>query len=272
MWAAVTRLLSPSLPIYSYDRSGYASSEPSPLPPTAETIAAELALLLVAAGLNRRPLIIVGHSWGGIILREFIARTGGNGAQIAGVVLVDANQPRTLQVLDWRNADLAAVGKGVDGYRMPEFKYRLTKEEWEALLAEEDTPKHQLQEKKEETEYGPSFEVLAAKELGRKSEPVYGDKPLCVLVGWPSIDWKAVYRVGVERGNGTEEERRKVRELISTCDEKHEGLQRENLSLSSNSKLVDAKESGHFIHLSQPDLVADGVKWVLEEYLRSNEK
>src|SRR5262245_33304120 len=61
-WAAVIRLLSPFVHVYSYDRSGYGSSEPTPLPPSAENIALELDLLIQNAGITQ-PLILVGHSW-----------------------------------------------------------------------------------------------------------------------------------------------------------------------------------------------------------------
>ena len=72
-WAAVIRLLSSHIHVYSYDRSGYGSSEPSPLDPSAENIALELDLLIKKAGI-RRPLILVGHSWGGITAPEYILR------------------------------------------------------------------------------------------------------------------------------------------------------------------------------------------------------
>jgi hypothetical protein len=40
---------------------------------------------------------------------------------------------------------------------------------------------------------------------------------------------------------------------------------KEHLKLSTKGKLVFAHESGHFVQLTQPDIVVDGVKWVLDE-------
>jgi hypothetical protein len=80
-----------------------------------------------------------------------------------------------------------------------------------------------------------------------------------------SRDWSGLYKAGVEKGNGTEEQRSHAREMIRTADEKNKGLMKEHLKLSTKGKLVFAHESGHFVQLTQPDIVVDGVKWVLDE-------
>jgi hypothetical protein len=56
-----------------------------------------------------------------------------------------------------------------------------------------------------------------------------------------------------------------MRDMIATADEKSERLMKEHLKLSRRSKLEWARESGHFIQVTQPDYVVDGVNWVLEE-------
>ena len=266
VWAAVTRQLPPSLRVYSYDRSGYGKSECSPLAPSAENIVLELSLLLKKAHIEN-PLILVVHSWGGVIAREFVARIGNGPPEVAGLVLVDANHERTLQVLDWTDPNLAAVFKDVDSLEGKGLRaqHKLTPEEWDAYESDEATEKHLLQEEKEMSEYGPSFETLRNKELGKREQPLFGDKPVYVIGGRWSRDWEGQYKAGVEKGNGTEEERRLAREMIRTADEKNEGLMKEHLNLSTKGKLVFARESGHFVQLTQPEIVVDGVKWVLEE-------
>jgi pimeloyl-ACP methyl ester carboxylesterase len=62
-FAAVTRLLKPHVRSYSYDRSGFGGSDPSPSPPTATTIAKELSMLLENAAIAP-PYIFIAHSWG----------------------------------------------------------------------------------------------------------------------------------------------------------------------------------------------------------------
>jgi pimeloyl-ACP methyl ester carboxylesterase len=264
VWAAVTRLLPPSLRSYTYDRSGYGSSELSPLAPTAENIALELSRLIEKAPISN-PLIIVGHSWAGVLVNEFVVLPR-NGSHIAGLVLVDANHETALQVLNPNNTNLQTISVGVEAYSAQGIKaeHKLTQEEWDAFLSDEATEKFKLQAEKEDNEYALSFETLRKKEL-EKRQPLFEDKPVYVIGGFRSRDWSRLYKAGVEKGNGTEEQRSYAREMIRTADEKHMGLIKEHLKLSTKGKLVFARESGHFVQLTQPDIVVDGVKWVLDE-------
>lgn len=264
VWAAVIRLLPPSLRSYTYDRSGYGLSSPSPLPPTAENIALELSLLLKASPLSN-PLILVGHSWAGILIREFIALTGPQ--NIAGLVLVDANHETSLQVLDVNDANLAAVFEGVDFYDGigVSKEHKLTDGEWDAFLADEATGNFKVQGQQEDIEYSPSFLTLRKKNLEIGEQPLLRDKPVFVIGGFRSRDWKGLIKMGVERGNGTEEQRRRAMEMIEGADEKHMSLIEKHLKLSKRGKLVWAKESGHFVQLTQPDVVVDGIQWALDE-------
>lgn len=268
-WAAVIRLLPSSVRSYTYDRSGYGNSELSPLAPTAENIALELSRLIEKAPISNS-LIIVGHSWAGVLLNEFVALTG-NGPHMAGLVLVDANHETQLQILNPGDANLLAISVGIEPYsgRGITGEHKLTEEEWDAFVSDQATEKFKLQEQKEEDEYAPSFETLRKKEL-EKRQPLLGDKPIYVIAGMRSRDWSRLFKAGIEKGNGTEEQRSYVRELIRTADEKSAGLMKEHLKLSTKGKLVFAHESGHFVQLTQPDIVVDGVKWVLDELQASS--
>lgn len=261
-WQAVVRLLSPTLRSYTYDRSGYHNSETSPLAPSAENIALELSLLIEKAPIPN-PLILVGHSWAGVLTHEYIALKGPN--QIAGLVLVDANHETAPLVMDVDDPILWTVATGVEPYAAwgVEAEHKLTQEEWDAFRAAEATEKFEVIAHKEDSEnYIPSFETLRKKGLSKK-QPLLGDKPVYVIGGTRSRDWSGLYKAGVAKGNGTEEQRSYVRELIRTVDAKNEGLMKQFLKLSTKSELVFATESGHFVQMTQPEIVVDGVKWVL---------
>lgn len=262
-WAAVLRLLPSSLRSYTYDRAGYGNSSLSPHAPTAENIAVDLSNLITNAPISN-PLIIVGHSWAGVLINEYIALTGG--AQVAGLVSVDANHETALQVLDPNDANLAAISLGVEQYSAKgiEAEHKLTQSEWDAFITDESTEEYMLQAIKEGNEYVPSFDTLLQKQLSKR-QPLLGDKPVYVIGGSRSRDWTGMYKAGVARGNGTEEQRSYVREMIRTADEKSAGLMKEHLKLSTNGKLVFARASGHFVQLTEPELVVEGVKWVLEQ-------
>ncbi|OBT84843.1 hypothetical protein VE02_07298 [Pseudogymnoascus sp. 03VT05] len=269
VWAAVLRLLPPSVGSYSYDRSGFGNSELSPLAPTAENIALELSYFLEKAPITN-PLIIVAHSWAGVLVREFVALTG-SGPHIAGLVLVDANHETTVGPLKKWIAALKPLNEGIDPYvaRGMEAEKQLTQEEWEAFVGDEASEKFQLQAAKEDAAYEPSFDTLKKKALEKK-QPLLGGKPVFVIGGKRGWDGVRVYEAGVKRGNGTEEERRYLRETIEVIDEENDALIREHLRLSTRGEIVFARESGHFVQVTQPDVVVDGVKWVLDELKTSS--
>jgi pimeloyl-ACP methyl ester carboxylesterase len=91
-WSLVQPRLAELTRTCSYDRAGFGWSDPGPLPRTARRIAGELHTLLERAHVPP-PYIVVGHSFGGIVLRVFAHDYRG---EVAGVVFVDAAHPE-----DW---------------------------------------------------------------------------------------------------------------------------------------------------------------------------
>lgn len=80
----------------AYDRAGFGWSDAGPLPRTAGRIADELHALLGIAQVPP-PYVLVGHSFGGLVMRTFAAR---HAPEIRGVVLVDPAHPE-----EWLEAD-----------------------------------------------------------------------------------------------------------------------------------------------------------------------
>ena len=72
----------------AYDRAGFGWSDAGPLPRTAGRIADELYALLRSDA--RPPYILVGHSYGGLVMRLVAAR---HPEVVAGLVLVDPAHP-----------------------------------------------------------------------------------------------------------------------------------------------------------------------------------
>lgn len=84
-WAPVVLNLAQSIEACVYDRAGYGWSEPGPMPRSAAQSATELHDLLAASG-HTAPVVLVAHSFGGHIARIYATQYP---AQLAGVVLVD---------------------------------------------------------------------------------------------------------------------------------------------------------------------------------------
>lgn len=72
-----------------YDRAGLGWSDPASYPRSFADRADDLATLLAKAKVNG-PYILAGHSVGGLIVREYVAR---HPKGVAGVVLVESAEP-----------------------------------------------------------------------------------------------------------------------------------------------------------------------------------
>lgn len=85
-WSSVIPLLSEHVRVIAYDRAGLGWSEPGPGPRTGAQMAAELSMLLDTVH-PRGPVILVGHAFGGFVMRHMAARLAD---RVRGVVFVDA--------------------------------------------------------------------------------------------------------------------------------------------------------------------------------------
>jgi pimeloyl-ACP methyl ester carboxylesterase len=86
LWALVRPGVAAHARACSYDRAGYGWSDPGPQPRTARQMTGELHVLLQQAH-EPPPYVLVGHSFGGIVVRLFAAEYP---AEVAGLILVDA--------------------------------------------------------------------------------------------------------------------------------------------------------------------------------------
>lgn len=95
-WSAVQPEIARITRACSYDRAGYGWSERGPEPRDARTSAHELHTLLKNAGVSG-PFVLVGHSLGGLYIREYAALYR---PEIAAMVLVDASAPFLYKRID----------------------------------------------------------------------------------------------------------------------------------------------------------------------------
>ena len=99
--------------VCTYDRAGDGASDPRPIsvrPLTGATQAAELHALLRAIHVPG-PYVLVGHSYGGMVVREFAARYG---PEVGGMVLIDASSEPEIPVYRRLRA-----GAWIDGTVLP---------------------------------------------------------------------------------------------------------------------------------------------------------
>jgi pimeloyl-ACP methyl ester carboxylesterase len=84
-WTLVQQQLAQFVRVCSYDRAGFGWSSPCKTPRTVEQMISEIDALLSRAAIPT-PYILVGHSFGGLLVRAFAHR---HPEKVAGLVLVD---------------------------------------------------------------------------------------------------------------------------------------------------------------------------------------
>ncbi len=89
IWIKVQAALSKTTRVCSYDRPGYGYSDAQPDPRDADHIAIELHSLLTQAKITG-PIVLMGHSVGGLFIRDYATRYP---EEVAGLVFVDAVSP-----------------------------------------------------------------------------------------------------------------------------------------------------------------------------------
>jgi pimeloyl-ACP methyl ester carboxylesterase len=105
-WVHTQREISLRARTVSYDRAGYGGSDPDPHDRTLERCADDLAGLLDGLG-ETQPVVFVGHSWGGPIIRVFAQQFP---RRVAGLVFVDAT---LAEVMPARSARVIATSFAV---------------------------------------------------------------------------------------------------------------------------------------------------------------
>lgn len=91
-WEPVEKQVSEFTTVCSYDRAGLGQSDAATGVPTSQTASDDLHSLLSSAGIDG-PVVLVGHSYGGLIAQLYASQHMEN---TAGVILVDSLHPENL--------------------------------------------------------------------------------------------------------------------------------------------------------------------------------
>jgi pimeloyl-ACP methyl ester carboxylesterase len=264
-WSLVQPGVAKSARVCSYDRAGDGWSDLGPYPRTMHQLVYELHVLLVKAGV-RPPFVVVGHSYGGWLVRLYAYTYP---SEVAGMVLIDAGagNPWRLQA----NGKLIRASDLATGKPIPAV---LTSNP----LKESDVPSAALNQMKAAAQnQGPTANepprnklpadaqrmrtwslsrwqhfvaganpaesdelvVLATRE---KTEHPLGDLPLAVMTR------------GLPDESGPD---------ARSLEEEHKQDQAAMALLSRNSKQVIATHSGHHIQLDEPELVIQTIRGVV---------
>jgi pimeloyl-ACP methyl ester carboxylesterase len=218
--------------VCAYDRPGTlfdverrGRSDLVPMPRTAADAVDDLRALLTAAGVPG-PYVLVGHSYGGVLVRLFAARYPD---EVVGVVLVDASHEN-------QNARYAAV---------------VAPEERGALARLDELLPPELEDDATLERFDFAASSAQVREAVRATPlPAL---PLIVLSRGRSYadddpaEWEGISVASVE-----------------ALERERQAMQRELAVLSPDGTLVIAHNSGHFVQSDEPELVIAAVREVVD--------
>lgn len=263
-WVAVQQIVAQFASVYSYDRGGYGRSERSPNAPTAENRVRELRALLTAADI-RPPWLLVGHSYGGWLVMEFLRVFGAQ--DVAGMVLVDCPKVPTEFPQGWD-----ALMDGSDYHTIVglEANRCVSDAEWTQLRRDNHANEGMEQE---EARYMDECRSLVDTHMERHP-CLLGDRPLSVIFTNEGIDFEKIYDYGVERGNATDRVRKEMRELLDGWEEINLDGQTQHLNLSSRARMAKAEGIArtHNLQYVKPEVVTAEIRWVMDQIIDENKK
>jgi pimeloyl-ACP methyl ester carboxylesterase len=261
-WSTVQPEVAKFTRVCSYDRAGYGWSDPGPTPRTGQQIAAELHTLLIKAGIDG-PYVLVGHSFGGFIVRLFRDQ---HPSEVAGMVLVDAGYEEELNQAEFRKF-FDAGRRQLSALRIvtPLGVLRLLSSldllppyiEKQSQRVPSDV-RPMLRAGRVRTAYVTAIanesEVLPVTLEQVRAASSIGDLPLVVLTANGPTWWPDLQRE------------------VDAAQLKEEWLdmQQKLTRLSSQSRQEFADKSSHFMQFDQPEIIIDGVRRVVDESLRKH--
>lgn len=234
-WAAIQPKLATHTQVCSYDRAGMGWSDPLPRPRDADHVAAELHGLLASAHIER-PVILMGHSLGGLFIRDYAAHYP---SEVAGLIFEDSSTPlqnrnpaylaydgprkSTQFDLVFNNVTFVLGVPRLFGECSGKFDRRNT---LTTRVFYEDRC-HQPMTHAEHDDF----------DLSGQETVNTGPFGIPILI--------LTHDTAVDVADGLPES------LIQASEANQNGL----LKLSERSRQIIAKRSGHYIHLDRPDLV-----------------
>jgi pimeloyl-ACP methyl ester carboxylesterase len=237
IWSAVQPALSQTTQVCSYDRAGMGWSDPVPPPRDADHIAAQLHDLLQAAGVTG-PIVLMGHSIAGIYIRDYATHYP---EQIKGLIFVDGSTPL-------QNRDPAFVrefppGPSAAQRFLTQSLFVLGIPRWMGGCRNNfpqlppDRARLQSAERCHLIVSSPSGEFANFDRSGEEALHTgpYGDLPILIFTGDPARALAS----------------HQPQPVVDAWDRMQANLK----NLSTRSRQIVARNSGHYVQLQRPDLI-----------------
>lgn len=245
VWGKVQPVLSRVTRVCSYDRAGLGWSDPVPGPRDSDHIAKQLHALLTKANIAG-PLVLMGHSAGGLHIRVFASRYP---KDVVGMIFVDATTPpdgirlpASVAALDHHSTVQMAIFKAMIALGIPRIMgqcsvpppgFDATANLWRANAC---TPAYVTAYQREKC-----WSAASRSEAARSAH--FGNLPVLIF----------------SRDNHLPRPPQ-LPSLVSTRDWQlgnvaHDRMQANLMKLSTHSRRIIVKGSGHYIHFQRAELL-----------------
>lgn len=251
-WMPLAEELSQNTRVCLYDRGGYAWSDPGNNPRHVVILARELKSLLSTIK-EDSSLILVGHSYGGLIMRQLAAHLPD---QVKGLILVDASHEDQFQRLSNENNVAMLPSSRHFVVNTPEIPENLRQDVRNKILAFSRMRKTYAALHAEIESFADSCKYIRENKapfdfpvtvISRGLDPYAGATP-------EASDQLSDDPDSSDLTDQSEDNREKIW---------HE-LQSDLLNLSPVSKQIIARQSGHHIHIDQPQIIKQAILDLLD--------
>ncbi|WP_397538749.1 alpha/beta fold hydrolase [Rummeliibacillus pycnus] len=255
-WYEVTESLSNTNRVIMFHRPGQGASEIRNEVRNTQTVVNEVSEMIHLLKISE-PVVLVGHSYGGLCVQHFVKE---HPKKVAGIVLVDSTSI-DLKILD--NLDLPVLNEGsTDDFWMEKcHSYsQMTREELTEVIKPTLTEKQKLlpndiQQRLINFQINPSLYKAMCSEISNwkkdgdiiKNLVEYPDIPLIVI----GRDKVHNIRLGIMEGLPEWE--------LRLFEEKWQELIMNQVNLTSNGKFIIAQEASHAIHIDRPDIIVQSI-------------
>jgi pimeloyl-ACP methyl ester carboxylesterase len=283
-------LAAAGIPSFTYDRLGIGRSSPllpndnsesndaaeteTPRPRHAEVLATELDKVLRTANVSP-PYILAAHSYGGVISWEYIAA---HASHVSGFIAIDANSARSCE-RQLNDQDLAVLTEGLpDGaFNYPDIvgltaANRLPPTLWQEWTEERFPPEPWLHGTGgEEAEMRSCLDSCKAlhRHIMLQKHPLT-KYPVTVLAGNTESDIRRMIEASETLGGGTKAFHEDLRKRLEGYSRLEEEQQRDHLLLTNvgTRRFVEARKSGHWVQITEPELVVNEILGMVGELVR----
>ncbi|HEY1808215.1 MAG TPA: alpha/beta hydrolase [Acidobacteriaceae bacterium] len=254
-WRKVQPALAQVTRVCSYDRAGYGWSDPRSGTRDSIHIAEELHGLLQQAGIAG-PIVLMGHSAGGLHIREYATRYP---AGIVGLIFVDASTPQQFERLP---RQLTAM----DDLRWPKLETLLGIPRWRGLCGQHlwtgmgavpsDSPQYRAWLQADDcsvsvlntTQQEEDAFALSCREAGTTGP--FGDMPILIF----SEDPNYIPAFWLQFAPAS---------LHAAFAASWNSLQEELKGLSTRSRRIIARNSSHYVQIDRPEVVIANVSQMI---------